>query len=265
MLARTLLAVALLTGWTAAGSAQPDGFYAATVIVTGTDMRSRPAGFAQALLEVLVRVTGDPRLAADARAAALARRADALVASFDYFDPIAGRRPHDDQGSYDRSYDLTVRFERARVDEALQSLGSRPWTGPRPQVVPLVRIRGADPPWVGAYLLTADGASGAAQRTAFANAAAKYGIEVRLPTAAELEARGIRLDAELSGRAVPDPQVISVVGTVDFRPAALGWVGAWRTSWGAVDRQSTVSGVSFDAAFDRMVGEAVTLASGAGR
>ena len=57
--------------------------------------------------------------------------------------------------------------------------------------------------------------------------------------------------------------MVSVVGTLQFRPAALGWVGAWRTSWGAADHESTVSGVSFDEAFDQLVREAVTLASGA--
>ena len=139
-------------------------------------------------------MTGDPRLAADPRAADLARRADALVTSFDYFDPIAARRPHDDQGSYDRSYDLTGPVRSARVDAAVRGLGYRVWVGQRPAVVPLLAFRGSDPPWVGAFLLTADGPASAAQRAAFANVASRW-IEVRLPTAAELQARGIRLDA----------------------------------------------------------------------
>lgn len=263
MLAATMLWAAR----PAAGSAQQAvaaELYTAKVIVTGTDMRSRPAGLARALLEVLVRVTGDPRLADDPRAVKLSRRADAFVTSFHYFDPIAARRPHDDQGSYDRSYDLTVRFDPARVDEAARRLGSRPWAGKRPVLVPLVAVRGSDPPWVGSFLLTEDEPSGAAQREAFANAAAKYGIEVRLPTTAELDARGIQLDGRLPERSVADPQVISVVGAVEFQPAALGWVGAWRTTWGAIDHQSKVSGVSFDDAFDRIVREAAMLAAGTG-
>jgi hypothetical protein len=35
--------------------------YQATAIVTGYDMRSRPAGFAHCLREVLVKVSGEPR------------------------------------------------------------------------------------------------------------------------------------------------------------------------------------------------------------
>ncbi len=37
--------------------------YTAMAIVTGTDMRSRPAGFARCLREVLVKVSGNPALA----------------------------------------------------------------------------------------------------------------------------------------------------------------------------------------------------------
>ena len=42
-------------------------FYQATVIVTGTDMRSRPLGFGQALRAVFVNVSGEPRLHDDPR------------------------------------------------------------------------------------------------------------------------------------------------------------------------------------------------------
>jgi hypothetical protein len=242
----------------------PADLYQATVIVTGTDMRSRPAGIARALLEVLVKVTGNPRLAADPRAVALGSRANSLVLGFDYFDPMAGRRPHDDQGSYDRSYDLTIRFNPSRIDDAARSLGSRPWAGSRPAVVPLIEIRGWDPPWVGSFMLTVDSPSGSAQRIAFKNAAAKYGLEVRVPTLAELEARGIRFGAPLPARSVQDASAVSIVGSAEFRPAALGWVASWRTWWGAVDHEAKLSGVSLDEIFDSMVREAVTLASGSG-
>jgi hypothetical protein len=87
--------------------------YQATAIVTGTDMRSRPTGFAQALREVLVKVSGEPRLDKDARTSELAAHADLLVISFDYADQLAGIPIHDDQGTYDRPHDLTVRFDRS--------------------------------------------------------------------------------------------------------------------------------------------------------
>ena len=73
--------------------------YSAYAIVTGTDMRQRPWGFAQCLEEVLVKVAGDPRLRDDPRVASLADRADRYVASFDYVDLMAGIPKKDDQGS----------------------------------------------------------------------------------------------------------------------------------------------------------------------
>src|SRR5262249_18216662 len=39
-----------------------DPMYHASAIVTGTDMRQRPWGFARTLREVLVKASGDPRL-----------------------------------------------------------------------------------------------------------------------------------------------------------------------------------------------------------
>src|SRR4030081_3474762 len=78
--------------------------YQATVIVTGTDMRRRPTGFAHALRaglgqmrggptgcaqawrEVLVKMSGEPRLYKDPRTFELAAHADLLVISFDYAD-----------------------------------------------------------------------------------------------------------------------------------------------------------------------------------
>src|SRR5215472_15607208 len=49
------------------GSCPPDigPMYEASAIVTGTDMRQRPWGFAKTLRDVLVRSSGDPRLKDD--------------------------------------------------------------------------------------------------------------------------------------------------------------------------------------------------------
>jgi hypothetical protein len=62
-LLRTLWAASLF--WAAVGRAIAEdigGFYRANAIVTGTDMRQRPWGFARGLREVLLKVSGDPRL-----------------------------------------------------------------------------------------------------------------------------------------------------------------------------------------------------------
>jgi hypothetical protein len=59
------------------GSCPPNigSMYRADAIVTGTDMRQRPWGFAQALRDVLVKSSGDPALRDDPRTAQLAMHA----------------------------------------------------------------------------------------------------------------------------------------------------------------------------------------------
>ena len=226
--------------------AQGEALHEAMAIVTGTDMRSRPAGFAQCLAEVLAKVSGEPRLLGDPRVKAL--RAEAFVQHFDYYDPMNHRRPHDDQGSYDRSYNLTVSFDPQRITQALAALGERPWPLPRPVIVPSIQVQGFGPPHVLSYRLTAGEPAAEVQRASFAAAAAKYGVALHIPDAA-----AFGQDAEAA-----------VMGRLEFRPEALGWVGAWRMRWQGQDYAWGVSGVGFDEAFDNLVRGAVRLLSGHG-
>jgi hypothetical protein len=120
----------LLIGFAPCATAQDNpALYQATAIVTGTDLRERPHGFAECLTEVLVKVSGAPRLHDDPAVAKLAEHADTLVDTFSYVDPRAWFLHHDDQGTYDRSYELTVRFDPAKIDGALATLGVAPWRG----------------------------------------------------------------------------------------------------------------------------------------
>ncbi|HWK47255.1 MAG TPA: DUF2066 domain-containing protein [Stellaceae bacterium] len=260
-----MLVAVFVTATSSVAEAQGIGdLYQAMTIITGTDMRSRPTGFAQCLREVLVKVSGEPRLLGDPRVEELATHADALVRSFTYVDPRAAIRPHDDQGTYDRSQDFTVRFDPAAVDKALAALGEQPWRGERPAVVPVILVRGFAPPWTGVYLLTAEEMAGVAQRASFANSAIKYGIRVRVPTAGEISAWGISVDRFPSQPAAASSTEVPVSGTLEFQPAALGWVGSWRMRWHDTDYSWGVSGVGFDEAFDDLVRGTMRIVSGHG-
>jgi len=71
--------LAALSTATAPARAEDVGvFYQAYAIVTGTDMRQRPWGMAQCLREVLVKVSGDPRLKDDPRSSNWPRMPTAL-------------------------------------------------------------------------------------------------------------------------------------------------------------------------------------------
>ncbi|MBV9964384.1 MAG: DUF2066 domain-containing protein [Alphaproteobacteria bacterium] len=260
-----LFAVALLFLSTDRTNADnPSDFYQAYEIVTGTDMRQRPWGMAQCLREVLVKVSGDPRLKDDPRVIDLAAHADRFVTAFDYVDMMAGIPKKDDQGSYDRPHKLTVHFDPAKIDGIRPKLGESPWHGERPAVVPVLLVHGPKPP---AYVLSAEAPQGTEQRGAFVTAASEFGMKVRMPTDAELAAWGASAD-HFPYPKQPPPEVKPgesiVVGTLDWNEALPGWVGSWRTHWQGRDHAWQISGVNYDAAFRDIVRGVAMLASGRG-
>jgi len=237
--------------------------YQAFDIVAGYDLeRTRRVGFAHCLPEVLVRVSGEPRLEHDPRVADLATHADALVVSYDYSDFLVRLgKVHDDQGTGDeRPYDLVVRFDHAKVDAALRDLGTPPWRGTRPQVVPVLAVKG----FTGTYLLSAEEKAAATQRGSLAAAAAWYGLPLRVPSEAELAGWGVAAGDFPSPRAEPEEGRALVAGTLYFDEATPGWVGSWRMRWGAVDYAWGISGVNYDKAFRSLMGGVARVASGRG-
>ncbi|HET6184641.1 MAG TPA: DUF2066 domain-containing protein [Acetobacteraceae bacterium] len=252
-----LLCIATTTGV----SAQQDpALYQATAIVTGTDMRQRPLGFAETLTEVLVKVAGAPKLVDDPRVAALAAQADTLVASYTYVDPRAWFLHHDDQGTYDRSYELTVHFDPAKIDAALAALGAPPWRGPRPLLTPIVIVRRDEDP----YFLSIDAPRAAEMREAIIRIAASYGLGVHFPTADDIAAWGLPLVGFPAPLGAPDPHQLRVTGSLAWDVHAMGWVGTWRLSTGGAEHEWQISGVGFDQAFENMIRGAVLLAHGTG-
>ena len=79
-----------------------DDLYRTETIVTGQGEENRGLGFAACLEQVVVKVSGDPRLLGDPGVAALAGQATTFVADFGYRDRMAGIPVHDEQGSRDR-------------------------------------------------------------------------------------------------------------------------------------------------------------------
>jgi hypothetical protein len=235
--------------------------YQADAIVTGTDMRQRPWGFAQTLREVLVKSSGDPRLKDDPRTRQLAAHADRFVACFEYADMMADIPLHDDQGTYDRPHKLTVTFDPAKIEALLAQLGDKPWRGERPVVVPMLLVHGPKPP---AYLLSAEIPAGEAQRGSFAAAAGQFGIDVRIPNDAELAASGASVDHLPSALPPPRGGEAIVTGTLDWSEELPGWIGKWQMRWQGVDNAWGISGVNYDAAFRNIVRGVVLVASGAG-
>ncbi len=261
----TLVAVLGTIGTSAA--ADESDLYRATVFVTGRGDAERIRGTGLAFQEVLIKVSGDPRLARDRRVADMARHAAALVASYEYRDRMQGLALHDEQGTRDRPYDLTVHFDLAKIDASLASLGSAPWTGPRPRLAVFLAIQDQQT----RYVLAQDGARGLSQRQALAAVAAKRALPMVLPKQALIETERLTYDA-LAATAPPAlaPAAkmaggdAALSGTLVWTESARGWSAHWHMAAQGKDYRWAVSGVSFDDAFRNAIDGALEILSGHG-
>ena len=255
--------------------ADEGGLYRATVIVTGRE-ETRHAGLRQAFLEVLAKVSGDPRLVGDPAAALVAEHAlaeaPAAVSSLSYRDRMEGIPVHDEQGSRDRPYDLTGDFDPGRVDAALASLGRKPWPQPRPAVLAIVTARRGDIEFV----LTGDGSRGRDMVEALTVAAERMALPTVIPDAAVLKRLGSLSQAALF---TPGPEFAdatlrvgadaTLIGILIWSDTDRGWIAEWHLETGqepgaAPPTRWTVRGVSFDAAFRNGIGGAAQVLSGNG-
>ncbi len=233
------------------------------VIVTGTDMRSRPSGMAQCLRRVLVKVSGDPALADDPRVDRLAPEAGALAEDLAYFDRMSDVPRRDEQGSRDRPFDLVVDFDPAKIDALLARLGVSPWRTGRPVLVAVLEIKDQHG---GRYRLSGDGGDGERQREALFAAAERFGMRVVLPLDADAAAQGAATEAVVAetARHVPSAPAAALTGSLVWSDADAGWVGAWHVAYGGREASWGIRGVSFDEAFRSAVGGAAAVLSGHG-
>jgi hypothetical protein len=258
----------LLLGTGAAPATEITDLYQAQTIVTGQRDETRIAGFATCLEDVLVKVSGDPRLIGDSRVDAMAADAAAYVTEFRYRDRMAGLPVHDEQGTRDRPYDLTVSFDPAKIDAALRSLGRETWGASRPRVIVLLGIdNGAT-----TYVLAGDGERGLNQREALAAAAARRGVPIALPSEEALATAGLRFEnlwaadpSRLDTVAAAIGSDVALVGRLVWNEKATGWVADWRLRSADQTYQWQIRGVSFDEAFRRAMGGTAQILSGHGQ
>jgi hypothetical protein len=263
------LAALVMLGCGMAGAGEVDDLYRAETIVTGQGKESRRLGFAACLEQVLVKVSGDPRLLGDPGAAALAGQAGSFVTGFAFHDRMAGIPVHDEQGTRDRPYDLTVGFDAGKIDAALRSLGREPWSAAsRPRLVVFLGVR------IGttSYFLASDGERGRDQREALAAAAASFGMPMALPDQAALAGAGLsypklaRADpSSLDAAAQAIGGDLALAGDLLWSEEALGWIANWRLDVRGKSHHWQIRGVSFDDAFRNAIAGAAQILSGHGQ
>lgn len=233
--------VFLLVGGAAWG-ATVDDLYEARTIVTGDRAETRIPGFKDCLADVLVKVSGDPRLLADPKLAQLRAHAGGYVRSYRAHDRLAGIPIHDEQGTRDRPFDLIVDFDPAKIDAALASLGRKPWGADRPRVALFIAVRLGTT----AYLLSSDGLHGRDQRESLAAASWQVGLPVVLPTEA-----GVTPEAD-----------VPLWGTLAWEKG--GWAADWRMREGGRTFSWHIDKANFDDAFRGALRGAALILSGNG-
>ncbi|PDT71416.1 DUF2066 domain-containing protein [Bradyrhizobium sp. C9] len=250
-----------------AAMAADDDLYRAQTVVTGQGEPNRIIGFGACLEDVLIKVSGQPMLASDRRLAGYKSRAREFVGSFDYHDQYAGKAHHDEQGTRDRPYDLTVAFDQSKIDGILAKLGLKAWRSQRPMLGVFVEMLHGPKD----YIVTSDGTQSDLQRDALAAAAGKRGMRVVLPDAAALTRANVTAagllkmpPAQLSAIVAPQGGEAILVGQLVWDDKDLGWTTQWRMAWGGKDYKWQFRGVTFDEAFRRGVGGAAQVLSGNG-
>lgn len=238
-----------------------DALYSSRAIVTGTGARNREPGFRDCLTRVLVRVSGDQRLAARPELERLKAEAGRFVLSFSYRDRLAGKPVHDEQGTYDRPHDLTCRYDPPVVDSLLRSLGSRPWLANRPRLAVFLDVERNGV----SYRLSRDNPRDRAMREAFEASAPPMAMAVAFP-GAENEASAATGSGlpHLSRAARAAGADLPLEGRLFWSDPDLGWVATWRLEVDGTAHEWTVRGVNFDEAFRVAIRGAAQILSGNG-
>jgi hypothetical protein len=251
MISRKLLVIlAWLLPAAALAEAVPD-LYRGEAIITGREIPSeQERGLRLALTEVLIKVSGDSRIAGDTRLQAAVAGARALIRSVDYEDRLAKKKLMDKQGTRERSYVMRVDFDPARVDAVLAGLGARPWSADRPRVLVLLAVRDL----AGDYVLVREGARGYGQRESLWSIARRRGLPVALPEASDdgpplpafaAVASNDQLGLDTLAQAYAADRLLT--GVMMLTGDGM-WNTAWRLSDGGAGHSWRIDGASFDRA-----------------
>jgi uncharacterized protein len=263
------IAVALLLALPAVAAEDKAELYRAQTIVTGTGEANRLVGFAACLEDVLIKVSGQLRLAGDKRLEPYKADAAKLVRDFSYRDEKGGKPKNDEQGTRDRSFVLTAEFDAAAINGVLAKLGVAPWLSRRPVLGVFVELL----PGAKRYVVAADTKETDLQRDSLLAAAAKRGMPIVLPDAAALAAVGAHeqplrdiAPAKLAAATGRRGGEAVLIARLVWDDSALRWNSDWRLDWQDGSQLARSQGwqtaaVTFDDTFRQGLGAAAEILS----
>jgi hypothetical protein len=259
--------VASLAWWAGTLTAMADDLYRAQVIVTGQGEPNRIIGFAACLEDVLIKVSGAPKLAGDPRLNEYKSRSADFVSGYSYHDQMSGTPKRDEQGTRDRPYDLVVDFDDKKIDDILKSLGLKPWLSRRPVLAVFVRMEQGSR----RYIVTSDAKQSDLQRDSLLAAASKRGMTILLPDLAALAKANINAagllttpSQRLASVAAEQGGEVALIGRLKWDDSELGWATEWWMDRHGRTHRWQLRGVKFDEAFRRGIGGAAQILSGNG-
>jgi hypothetical protein len=261
----TCLAVVLL-GLVSIGASAAE-LYRAQAVVTGTGEPNRIEALGRCLEDVLIKVSGMQKLAGDPRLAPYKAKAKDYLASYSYHDQMSGIPIHDEQGTRDRPYDLTVDFDPEKIAGVLKQLGVKPWLGHRPVIAVFAGLQQGD----NNYVIAADGDRGSDQRDSLLTTAEKRGVDIVLPATADLTKAGI--DEQKLAKAAPAMLASSIsgkgseavlIGQLAWNEKKLDWSAQWRMDLDGKPHRWHLSAPTYDEAFRRGIGGVAQMLSGNG-
>jgi uncharacterized protein len=264
---RTVVALSLVLALacrTTAMARAADSLYRAQTILTGQGEANRIIGFAVCLEDVLIKVSGSPKLAGDPRLQAYRSHAADFVKTYRYHDRMSGTPTRDEQGTRDRPYDLFVEFDEDKINGALTELGLKPWLARPVLGVFAVMELGAR-----SFIVTSDARQSDLQRDSLRAAADKRGMSIVLPDDAALAQSNLTAtglapmpSSALAPVLAPQGADIVLIGHLRWDDADLGWATDWRIDWQGQPHHWQLRGVTFDEAFRRGIGGAAEILSG---
>lgn len=184
---------------------------------------------------------------------------------FSYRDEKGGKPKNDEQGTRDRSFVLTAEFDEAAVNGILAKLGSKPWLSRRPTLAVFAELN----PGARRLVVSADAKDTDLQRAALIAAAAKRGMPIVLPDAADLAALGhpeqplaAIAPARLADIARPRGGEAVLTARLVWDDRALRWNSEWRLDGQGHQQRWQLSAVTFDETFRQGIGSAAQILAG---